>query len=730
MQTAAGPHYVIPRMVQPATTQPALVPPPTPDTMRHGPLPCLPPRHLPPYTSTSTIGSPDMTTPSHVGSSRAGTTQTPYAESPNLAAPVTAVGALVGMTQQQQQHLQGQYQYRPDSALPLPPPRHGAQPDWDETREDVEALQLQYQKLHDSMDLPPKERYAAAAASGRGMDFSIESDASSFMYSPIRGDLGRKSRYRTGGAGGAGHDDTQSFDSQLGLVENNKWSKAGYNFDPIDDCPEQEIVMMDQLTNVSAISQSTLANESLESSNQPGVMARNHETSSSNGNSNSNSNNTDTGGYDYLVGDDGDEQMDDLLMMRKRTNQREAKERLLLNSIERLRDDAKLVSELETMHEGDDENNEDDALSNLFTKIDLDKDGLLTGYDEKKRMRLSRFVQSLLEEMDTARPEEFFLSPTQIPGIAETHDDLQNALTFLLSMIQLADLSADRNWRCKVEMRAAMGIASSPKSPETLRGGDTSLFSLPSATTTPHTSNVSLATSITTRVSPRYESPPKWTEQGRTVRRAIEITSTLVQNMSEACEKLLETDRPGSDKAIRATEAIKRTYLQLMAVARSDLEALVQSFFYNGAPTAIVRQVSHEDGEHNTHRHPEHFQEYQSHLMATSNGTCQRPRHLLFAFDGQGGRNTTNEVNKHTNTSNLVEDDRYDDIDGGNQGNHDQYEELEDENGEDLRRQVGSNDYDTNDVRDGPDEREGVDEEVLDFYCQDTSAMPTIPCNQ
>lgn len=205
--------------------------------------------------------------------------------------------------------------------------------------------------------------------------------------------------------------------------------------------------------------------------------------------------------------------------------------------------------------------------------------------------------------------------------------------------------------------------------PETVRGGDTSLFSLPEDTMTPHTSNVSMTTTITTKPP----SPQRRNKDATVVLKTVAILTTVVQRMSLACARLMETDRSGSPEAIRATEEMKRHYLQLLSLPSKDLCTVSDAFCPASMP--LIRTVSLEDQE-------------QEHTSIPALPPCvirqtSEPRLLLGAFDG-------------LNTNRIVEEEE-----------------------DDLRRQVGSNDYDCNDVREGaPDEDER--ECVADFYQQMT----------
>lgn len=509
------------------------------------------------------------------------------AESPNLAAPTTAVGALVagsmGVVRPLQHH------------APLLPPRP-----WDLQQLDDE---VRYQQLND------------------------DDESSSHQWEPPTSPTS-----------------SSIASSQVGLTEQK--SRIGYNFDPI------------MHLNVSAISNNKDDQSSL------------HSLSEYRG--------------EYYRSEDEEEQHDSWLLQRKRWNQRSNKERLVMDCLERLQSDLTVVQDIEAT----------EADGEWFLNTDMDE-GLLCGFPDITQRNLDAYLQSILSEMDTACPEEFFLSPTQMEDYGETHQELRQALQFVQGLLRL---ETTREWECKYEIRAELGIPTEASSeytciryttsaksvselsnlfalragPETIRGGDTSLFSLPEDSMTPHTSNVSMATTITTKPP----SPQRRNKDATVVLKTVAILTTLVQRLSLACARLLETDRSGSPEAIRATEELKRHYLQLLSLPSKDLCTVSDAFCPASMP--LVRTVSLED-EDQEHSIPA--------LPPCVIRQTTEPRLLLGAFDGM-------------NKNRIVEE-----------------EEEED----DLRRQVGSNDYDCNDVREGVPEDAADDREcVTDFYQQMT----------
>ncbi len=162
----------------------------------------------------------------------------------------------------------------------------------------------------------------------------------------------------------------------------------------------------------------------------------------------------------------------------------------------------------------------------------------------------------------------------------------------MLTSILISPLSArsrfqGRRWKCRAGFRSALGIDEIPQSPETVRGGDTSVFSLPSDDNTPHTSNVSLTTTISSYTSPFRESRNSF----QNIRPTLDSVTSLVHKLSRACLDLTD-----SSKTIRATDQLKRTYLKMMAMQGPEIRALLDAFELEYTPPLrIARQVSEDE---------------------------------------------------------------------------------------------------------------------------------------
>jgi len=124
-------------------------------------------------------------------------------------------------------------------------------------------------------------------------------------------------------------------------------------------------------------------------------------------------------------------------------------------------------------------------------------------------------------------------------------------------------------------VRVALGLVQdTSNNARGIRGGDTSVFTLPSDSSTTESHHPTAAT---------YGN----SNNQRPVHlcRTVEILALILQRMSAACDKLLQI---ASADSIRATEDIKRSYLQLMSIPHKDLVALKQVFVERPNSTAIA----------------------------------------------------------------------------------------------------------------------------------------------
>lgn len=395
------------------------------------PMPILPSKSFSPQVTNSSFYSRDSSSAM-------------VAESPDLGHARTAVGALVAKSQ-------GVVSSKPlrksipEAKLGVLPPQTWKQFDkdeempetrlgvlplrtWQQMEDEKDDEDISYQRLHDSMDIWSPDR-------GRSAPASPESTVNSSILPSPSGSSWREWQQDQRDV---------SYSSREGLVRK-QMGPLSYNFDPITQEERQDIhdgpnyVVASDVTNVSILSQSSAAhNDSIHSLDSVRYSRGSRSQ--------------------YYRYEQPEEPMEDALMRRKAKSQGLAKEQHLMGVVQRLQHSLDLVSDVDALHEDD----------RWFVKTPMDREGLLTGFSEGTRSKLLKYVRSVLNEMYVAQPEEFFLSPSQIERIAETHDDLHDALVFLEGMLQIAIPLSEQNpggrWTCAPEIRSAMGITSIPES--------------------------------------------------------------------------------------------------------------------------------------------------------------------------------------------------------------------------------------------------------------------------
>jgi hypothetical protein len=704
----------------------------------------LPPRPMPSssWSLQGTFSSPPVSTNSFYARNHGDYEHDGIAESPQLqpGRARTAVGALVALQQQQQQQQPPQWlgsSYYP--GLPLQQQQQQQEPsytqspnvlpkrsyDWDaeDQREDECGEEVPYYSLdpveNARTPLRVLQHQHQQHQHERLNNQSPISNSSSPVASPSSFSRPVVSYNNTK------QDVNTSFSSRAGLIQSGvlRNQPTRYDFDPIvvpdgDRVAGTEVVLphqADHLTNMSAMSQSLADQESLYG----------------------NSRTVSADEVDDMVRYDPALASGDLLQNQNARNQRRVKEELLIAILERLQDDVQLVADVQAVFSG-------------CNEPPVDKqDGLLTGFPSDTRMLIVRNLNAILTEMDSVPSEEYFMSPSQVPVYAETHDDLREALFFCRTAVQMAVPISERNqgldkisveqqgrWQFLDGLRCAIGIIP-PESPETVRGGDTSVFSLPSDSgqETPMTSNVSLTTTITSAVTTNFNDRTRHqtsAPNGLQLRRTIEILSTILHKMAVACLGLSEREingqawNLGAQASIRLTEDIKRNYLQLLAVKKEDVKALVDAFELYLPALAITREVSCDleddyqpqassQGQRQAMLPPppvlmrfapgaawdlSRSELTEEHRVVPLPCNAQRMnRTPLYRGSGDIFSPSTDDMQ----TRNSIEAD--DDEDEGTYIDECDYD--------DLRRTVGSNDYcDDEELRDGPvgNERDGPDE--------------------
>lgn len=219
---------------------------------------------------------------------------------------------------------------------------------------------------------------------------------------------------------------------------------------------------------------------------------------------------------------------------------------------------------------------------------------------------------------------------------------------------------------------------------------------------------MSMATTITTKPSPyRDNQRSTSSHDAGQIRRTIEITCTLLQKMSSACHRI------GED-SIRATEEIKRYYMQLMVLKHQDLRSVVDAFVAEETiDLPIARQVSVDE-------------EYaQTQIVPARSVLVDQPTQRVVHV--KTGPALFSPCTVDMQSVRIETDDEVDDEYEADDEVDDEYEE------DDLRRQVGSTDYgDVTEERDEPDEDMGdprteAHMENMSYYTWGASELARTP---
>jgi len=256
----------------------------------------------------------------------------------------------------------------------------------------------------------------------------------------------------------------------------------------------------------------------------------------------------------------------------KAQGQRYDRDDLLFSTIERLQDEALLVKEI---MEASSQGGGNTLLSNSMSRAE----SFFAGFAKSNRDAICSIIEGIIRD----RPSTF-------QRISQQRDDFEQALRFIIALVRISVPASEKSvqssssglrqegqWRCVAGFRASIGLVEEPKSPDTIRGGDTSLFSLPSESATaktPHTSNVSVTTTITSAFSP---DKPEGIQK-KLLRQTLETVVTLFDRLGKCCTKLMGETFASSNIAVMAAEEVTRIYLQVHTISINNLEALVDSF--------------------------------------------------------------------------------------------------------------------------------------------------------
>eukprot|EP00980_Cylindrotheca_fusiformis_P007013 scaffold1474_cov132-Cylindrotheca_fusiformis.AAC.9 len=281
------------------------------------------------------------------------------------------------------------------------------------------------------------------------------------------------------------------------------------------------------------------------------------------------------------------------LSFSKIQGQRYDRDDLLFSALERLQDEHKLV--LQILDEVKQAKAPPDYSPGMTGQ------NLFNGFFKENREKLSRFIDEIVND-----------KPSMFQRISEQTRDFEEALGFAGALVRTAVPESEKtmklqssvaghsqqgSWKCVPGFRASIGLMEEPKSPATLRGGDTSLFSLPSESacdSTPHTSNVSATTTITSAFSPEKQN---FGFHKKDLRETTETIISLFDRLGAACSKLMGEAFSGSSVSITAAEEITRIYIQLQTVSVDRLEGLVDSFELEVQSVPFSRLIANGQGE-------------------------------------------------------------------------------------------------------------------------------------
>jgi len=276
------------------------------------------------------------------------------------------------------------------------------------------------------------------------------------------------------------------------------------------------------------------------------------------------------------------------------------KEDLLLSTLERLQDNTDLVELLRGELSSLDEKQ--------TTLTHFGEGSIFQGFSRDTRVAICGRIDTTIRDF-----------PLHISAYAEGQADVKKALSFCRSLVENAIPTAEKpgtlqlsaagipepghRWRCIRGFRASLGFDETPQSPEPMGGADTSLFSLPSESandTTPHTSNVSLTTTITSSFSPERNKIGYFSERG-SVRLAMERVTELFSILDSIFVELLNGITTSKD-TIRVAEGMKQIYIDLMKLSVESLKGLIDSFELEFLTMKTARVVSIDNDAHAQHQ--------------------------------------------------------------------------------------------------------------------------------
>ena len=266
--------------------------------------------------------------------------------------------------------------------------------------------------------------------------------------------------------------------------------------------------------------------------------------------------------------------IDDALVKRKRQHQvRAAKENQLKEVVEQLRDASTIVRAI-CLSKG--------VLGEAATSI-------FSGYEESVRCSILNEFDSLLTfvfDDDHTRESIRFVqglvksAPEKLVSSFSGETPSTSALETPRNVPLTRKSESGSCWKANDDLLRALGIRGYSSPDAVVRGGDTSLFTLPTNSTTPNISNQSMATTITSE--PNSSNAPSEkngeTSSSRRIRFTAEAVVLLLQQITVAAYRLPEERIRDDSLWVASVEEIKRGYHYLMQLSDADLRNLQAAF--------------------------------------------------------------------------------------------------------------------------------------------------------
>jgi hypothetical protein len=278
--------------------------------------------------------------------------------------------------------------------------------------------------------------------------------------------------------------------------------------------------------------------------------------------------------------------LDTRLRNLKATTQRRALDDLVFSIVQRLKDDKDLVIQVRALPS---------VALVVPCVIEVEKESILKGYSSRSRVKLTMIFDSFLKEIYKGiSVDEYFLSSAeQFDGTEnmDRHRDLIDALLFCKGIVNMCLLENENSiavnaateqgrWKFLSELRSLIGICpNTPSQPSGRRskGEDISYNSIPFNADTPMTSNVSVATTLTSTFE-KNGSKRFANVDGLQLRFVLSTFLSIVDSISIQLNAMLLVESENVIVVGRAIKRIKADYLQICKLDRYSLRNIAEGF--------------------------------------------------------------------------------------------------------------------------------------------------------